>query len=547
MTAPQEARTEPQQPPQTPEGPELKLDLENYQALYGRLYLSSTNSEKARSFIDPSKQIDRRETEDNVDFAGYNQVVSGLSMSERTKTWEGKSFEKAYAQWSGSLLSSIHLSNSPQRQDVIKHFIGKEYSTVTDIDIRSLYDTYCRDGSNVDAFIEKAMENLGSMEDIEWLAKKLFGKNSGIITRRILELESNLNSNEDKTIQSIFYKDGAINFDRINNPTNEEKEILESLFQSISKPQGQSPTRLTQTPTENPWTPPNIDEGMRLFDRKTGTEYSISFIETFYDPYVEETIDREKVIHLINSDGIQGSLYESQLFESLKNGDMTLSEKPKNKKPEPTGTPETAEDAQATIDHEHTLLRSRMIVQDKSGKKYSVKKTAPGKPSPGAKNLDDLYHLVRISDEEEMTPMRKGDLIASLQGDDPEYIRDPLERKKIKSKIEGDDGIYILQTQHDRDEGETIQLRVKLKQENGSWEEAIIHSFPRSQFDAVFSDQYEIVDDKTPTQLPDSGQRDEVLPGGFMASETQSPSVIADQDQVSQDEDPILPKAGSTS
>ena len=209
MTA-EESQTPRSQEPNSPtpetSKPNELLDLDNYHSLYPRLLIAGTianagHLDKAKSVLDPGKKFTQEEIDsiktNNYELLTlerkYNSVVSGLSMSERRGSWDkiikDEGFDVAYARWSGSLLSAVHLQETDERKEFLGKLFEKNHAEINDDDILNLYDKYCRGSSDIDGFLQKAMEHSGNIEDVEWLAKRLFGKVSGGVSRRIYELE----------------------------------------------------------------------------------------------------------------------------------------------------------------------------------------------------------------------------------------------------------------------------------------------------------------------------------------------------------------------
>ncbi len=458
-------RTEAPRPEPDRKTPENLLDLDHHHATYGRLLLASSMPDNVKDIIDPEKKdIDQTLiSAANFGERHYNPIVLGLSMSERKASWEEivrtQGLEEAKRQWREGFYSSINL-RSEGRDNVVKHFfnVGEISEVTADVNgaIDRIYDEYCNDESNVERFVKKALENPDlDKSEVEWLARKLFGKDSAIVVSRLLELESSASADLSVTRNLLFGSQDKLA--RINSLLPEEERILNLLVSNYTKPEPAPQPNPDQTPPDPAQTPPKPRQPRQ--PRQT--------------PLPQPT----------------------QQPPRRPPEDRTQEER--------KGKAETAEEAKANVDFEYTLLRSRMVVKDKAGERYSVKKTEPGAPSPGVANLDDLYNLVRISDGRHLPSMKKGELIALIQSPDTDFIRDPLERKKVKSKSDKDDGIYILQTNYDVGKREErIQLRVKFKEDDGSWYETIEKSYLRSDFDRTFQDEYEIVDDGIPTRQP---------------------------------------------
>jgi len=248
--------------------PENSLNQENI-SLYGHLFLAAlSDGENIKRALNPEEKLDqgtidtmqvkRLGTADSE--RKYNPIIKGLSAHERTEKWKGKNFQDAYSEWSTNLLNSLNQSPSQERKELIGKFFGKDFSEIKNEDVKVLYDQYCRNGSNVDDFVKKAVEGESSGVEVEWLAKKLFGTKSGETVKKIFEIEVDIKKagsidNALRKANEMFWQSGL---DRFNNPNKEEEEILKLLFGNFRQAQkktdedseGAPPAPATEEPSE---------------------------------------------------------------------------------------------------------------------------------------------------------------------------------------------------------------------------------------------------------------------------------------------------------
>lgn len=239
--------------PETPRGPRpdpnpasgetLNLDLD-HNAVYGRIFMSTkVDVSKIAFILNPEKTLKlpiNLASEAFLDEErNYDPVVWGLSKHERKQAWKDiisdQGFEHAYSLWSGSVLGSFIQTTDEKRKAVISHFTKKD-TGFDQGDIDKLYYKYCNGRSNINEFVTEALKDSSlNFSDVEWLAQNLFGKDSGTVVTRIMEVESSMSTDAPKAFNAIFV--GQDKLDRINAPTDGyEKDILGKLSGNFEWP-----------------------------------------------------------------------------------------------------------------------------------------------------------------------------------------------------------------------------------------------------------------------------------------------------------------------
>jgi hypothetical protein len=223
-------------------GPEVKA-IKNYPGLYGRLLLASATRESdvVLSIIDPSTNI-------GVDLSGatisesrtYNPITEKLSHAERAAAWEGVGFDNAYQQWKKEFTQVINdIAPAETNRLAAFHAVFKDKSAAefTQADAETLYGRFCQGESNVDDFVKTVIGNLKAdkktvddalLKDLEWVSRKLFGKQTAIAVSKIIELETEMGDNPKDFVRVIF-SDPT----RINNLNIEETNILAYLHDGL--------------------------------------------------------------------------------------------------------------------------------------------------------------------------------------------------------------------------------------------------------------------------------------------------------------------------
>jgi hypothetical protein len=430
----------------SPNPPEFKnpdelLDLQNHHTLYARLLIAGTldksRTDEIRTVLNPSTKLTEENIEDiksnNYELLkherNYNIATNGLSISERKRAWDDvireHGFETAYKAWSSNLVDTINSSDSDQRKEFINRFFGKDHTSVTEEDIKNLYEKYCKKGSNIDAFVKKALNNPElNREEIEWLAKKLFGKTSGNVVRRIYEIESAYKSGGTDEVNKAIWE---VDLVRLNEPKDEERLVLSSIFDNFEyssksipkdkKGEAQSSgEKKEKERTESPSGDKRIRAGMVLGDRDNPDE-----------KYYIKVIDDLALIQKL-----------STAIEAVKNKQTTLD--PITNNLLDISTPEKS---QETIQYLEEKLR-----EAKDAKTELDEKT-------GQINKDDFreIEIIRIRDGITVEGglgkgFRKIDLKDIIfRSEDPKYIRYKYERYKVKLK--DIDHTYTVQTYYD--------------------------------------------------------------------------------------------------
>jgi hypothetical protein len=222
-------------------GPEVKT-LKNYPGLYGRLFLASAAKESdiVHSIIDSSTDIGINPSEVRIsDDRTYNPIT-GKSLEERAAAWQGVSFDQAYQQWKKEFTQVINgIAPTETNRLAAFHAVFKDRPATEfrQADAETLYNRFCQGESNVDGFVKTVIGNLKAdrrtlddalLNDLEWVSRKLFGKQTAIAVSRIIEIETEMADNPKDFVRVIF-SDPT----RINNLNIEEKNILAFLHDGL--------------------------------------------------------------------------------------------------------------------------------------------------------------------------------------------------------------------------------------------------------------------------------------------------------------------------
>jgi hypothetical protein len=340
--------------PEAVQPAEQLLDLNRYQALYGRVFMAASSNPdllNPAEILDPSIKIDDSLLDGwskatSLGSRSYDFVISNLSVAERQNAWKGMDFNEAYIKWSGALRSSIILTTSESRKKVIELFLGKTHADITDDDIQKLYNTYCEGGSKITEFVKKA-KTLDANEDLEWLAGKLFGKDSAFIIKGVSSLENVYENSKNKNfIPNLLWGEN----NRANNPSDEEKYYLGKLFNHLTekyksvKPAAQAPQTPTTPEPAIPTTTPTILEPPKppvnpaatnpdlstqpkfevgkMIMNKSGDQFRIDSIKNAYSPYVEDSVSMGNSITLIDANGNILTINEKDLLKKIEEGEF---------------------------------------------------------------------------------------------------------------------------------------------------------------------------------------------------------------------------------
>lgn len=281
----------------------LNLNMDSHSVL-ARFYIAATDDGARMDVVlDPKVDITLDPNSPTQQFLEdpqvYDQITWGLSKLERTSAWrevvKDHGFDYAMDQWKTQLKSSFSLAINDDRKEVIAHFTEKD-SGYTDDDMQELYNRYCKDGSNVTRFVKDALELPGiNFSEVEWLARKLFGRNTGSAVGKILELESSLEIDEKIAFNLLFGPNDQAKLNRINTPTGDEENILTLLKEGYLRLTPEEKSRIiaaqptpepsnegapTETDVDNEKIKPELSliRSRRILrDTKTGERYFVEF------------------------------------------------------------------------------------------------------------------------------------------------------------------------------------------------------------------------------------------------------------------------------
>jgi len=356
-------------PPDIPPSPEPSgskevLDSE-YLALYGRLLLAGTSSEK--DLLDTGTKIeDPSLTTRKLSWYSerkYDHVTHGLSKFERTEAWKNaKDFDEAYDIWSKSLQQSIYQTTDEGRKAVINLFTGKDSGAIVVSDMKTLYDAYCKGGSKVDAFVKRALEGTVGNDEAAWLAGRLFGNETAKLITRLLELENGIKRDR------IGLIDQLSDVNRLNRFTGEEERMLSLISEHYEKPDKFWPGRSK-----------GIILGMIFIERSSGKKYKVTMNKNpDYNPYVEDTVGLPNIVNMVDEEGNSISGKEAEIGERISKGEFVFfSNKPSEPKPSASSPPAsqgpTSTPAAETQSSPAPMIKVGMVIEEKAtGKRLPI-------------------------------------------------------------------------------------------------------------------------------------------------------------------------------
>ena len=226
--------------------------LRNHGALYGRFLLASQakTEKEAANIINPNKTVSLLrdlKTTDNaltLEKRNYNFVAEKSSLNERKDQWkEVPLFDDAYKQWQEQFTRFMknNIEQGSNREEALRIIMSDpktKAAEFTEEKARGLFEKFCKDTSDIHAFVKSVTENLKGndgkidstkleklLPDLQWIASGLFGKEtaSNAVTR-LIELESAMNNDINLVLETVL-----INEQR-HNPTDDEKQILNALY-----------------------------------------------------------------------------------------------------------------------------------------------------------------------------------------------------------------------------------------------------------------------------------------------------------------------------
>lgn len=222
------------------------LDIENYGGISGRiLYSTQFPPAEGRKYLNPEEGIIGIPHVDPNIVRNYNFITDELSKGERTEAWTGQTdFKANYEQiWRPRFTNAVKNTDRDNRKAVIKAITGKDAADITEADVDTMiYDKYCRGKSDITAYINDVVngftqgnrvneEEIGDkMEEIQWVASKLFGSKSSEVTVIAAKVEVIVKNQKQETLAKFY------TVDRLNDLRPSEETLLYVVYDSFQAP-----------------------------------------------------------------------------------------------------------------------------------------------------------------------------------------------------------------------------------------------------------------------------------------------------------------------
>lgn len=259
--------TEPAPRPEPiPANPEI-LKLEKI-GLYQRILVASQPGADITAILnpDPNMPINNIVPPDVSSDRNYNQVTKDISRIEREEAWQHQPNRTlALDEWKDKLTANINATTDEKKIHALQVISGKSPVDFTKVDAQRLYDDFCKE-SDTKKFVATVIQNMPKvagkiraehlksvLPDLEWFASKFFGENTSKVVARMIEIEARISNDGQEAITTIF-SDPT----RINNLEEEEKAILNPIFQKLQTPRSTTPgtSGATPAPDNTPTAPP---------------------------------------------------------------------------------------------------------------------------------------------------------------------------------------------------------------------------------------------------------------------------------------------------
>lgn len=260
------------------------------------------------------------------DVSKISKITQRLSTSERAAAWDGTTdLDAALTEWVRGFTTYATHTTKEGRRNTISGLAGKDATTLTEVDSRVLYETFCKDnesktGEYVNATIGRLKGPDGKvdvaklqaeLDDIQWLASRFFGVETAKAVAELVKLEAELTNNKPNTI-NVLLKDPATS--RIDDFYKEEAELLSKLLgepvhtrdTAATRPVSATPPPFPPapwpTPTTEPSTPPHVTRAP--WDTTPAPTEPEATVAAISDEELEEAMESEtgkKVENLLGS------------------------------------------------------------------------------------------------------------------------------------------------------------------------------------------------------------------------------------------------------
>lgn len=281
--------------------------LKNYGALYGRFLMASqAQPAEVANIINPTTELEFKFAEDKVplDKRDYNPVFENLSLKERQDQWGITPYEKAKKLWQEQFTEFMNtkIEKGSNRELVLKIILpGIEAKKFAENDAETLFQKFCRDKSDTHKFISQITEHVVNnkinptnlqelLPHLKWIASGLFGRQTAGMTAGLVDLESQLRNNSTAVLE-IFNS----NKQRINMPTDDEKRVLGSLYQSLI------PQEKVPGPTQEIKPPPVAPEPDEGEDRPLAAPPAAPLIKNVQEKTPQPVVPENKTTNIPDS------------------------------------------------------------------------------------------------------------------------------------------------------------------------------------------------------------------------------------------------------
>ncbi len=218
--------------------PEI-LDLPKYVGLYGRILVATKRPDDPDSVLKPDSPVGQIPEIKFEDLRDYTPITWNLSATERVEAWGETPFARAYEDWKTKFTNAINAAQ--KRKEAFAIISGKQADQFSKDDTDILYKKLCEGKSDTTEFTRTVVDNLLGGEgkvnpeklqelktQIEWIAGRLFGKQTASVVARMVEIEASIKNEAQAAIDAIISKP-----ERINILTPEERKILAPVYKKI--------------------------------------------------------------------------------------------------------------------------------------------------------------------------------------------------------------------------------------------------------------------------------------------------------------------------